>query len=222
MSGIDDPVEAIKQQYREQPDPVLDVILGVAGTLHPFAGIVNVIRTHFSRTGAEERTRAVLEALEDAVRQHDLDTTRLRNRLESPEFVEALVGAVSEAIRTSRDVQIKRFGTILGHTIAQGSNLSEAAAYIRDLAQLTEADIGALQILHGVQGELLSAEVTTDPNPYTQRITGVLEAVDQAGFARDEFYARCSRLTGFGFALEVNRFSIDQARCYPSRFDRGT
>ena len=74
MSGIDDPVEGIKQQYREQPDPVLDVILGVAGTLHPFASIVNAIRTHFSRTGAEERTRAVLETLEDAVRQHGLDT----------------------------------------------------------------------------------------------------------------------------------------------------
>ena len=90
MSGIDNPVEAIKQQYREQPVPVVDANLGVASTLHPFAGIVNAIRTHFSRTGAEERTRAVLEALEDAVRQHGLDINGLRNRIESSEFVEAL------------------------------------------------------------------------------------------------------------------------------------
>jgi hypothetical protein len=84
--------------------------------------------------------------------------------------------------------------------------LSEAAAYIRDLAQLAEADIAALRILHNIQRDLVSGPgMTTDPNPYTQRIKEVLEAVDRAEIPRDEFYARCSRLSGFGLALEVMR-----------------
>ena len=206
MPGIDDPIDAVKKQHDEQPDRVLALILDVAGSLLPFAGVVKVIRTHFSRQGAEERTRALLQAIEEAIRDHESSIEDLRERFESPQFVHALIAGVSEAIRTSEQKQIVRYGAVLGHSVAEGVDLDEAAAFIRDLAQLTEADIAALRILFHVQSDLVLSEiVTTDPNPYTERIPGVLKAVDAARLPRDEFYARCSRLSGFGLSLEVQR-----------------
>ena len=160
-----------KKEHDEQPDRVLDLILDVAGLLHPFAGVVNVSGAHFSRQGAEERTRALLQALEDAIREHESSIEHLCQRLESPQFVHALTEGVSEAIRTSEQKQIVRFGAVLDHSVAEGTDLGEAAALIRDLAQLTQADIAALRILFQVQADLVSRQtVTTDPNPYTERI----------------------------------------------------
>ncbi len=63
-----------------------------------------------------------------------------------------------------------------------------------------------MRILNSVQAPLFVGGVlSTDPNPYTELITRVLTAVDQAGISRDDFYSRCSRLNGFGLAIEVMR-----------------
>ena len=63
-----------------------------------------------------------------------------------------------------------------------------------------------MQILYSVQAPIFcSGTVPTDPNPYTERIKDVLKAVDHAAISREEFYARCSRLNGFGLAIEVQR-----------------
>lgn len=206
MSGIDDPIEAVKQQHREQPDRVVELILNVAGSLHPFAGVVSAIRTHFSVQGANDRTKALLDVIEQCVREHEGDLRQVRERMESPEFVHSLIVAVTEAIRSPEQRQIVRFGAVLGHAVTDGTDLSEATAFVRDLAQLTEADLQAIHILYNVQKELVDAPtVTTDANPYTETIRYVLSAVDVARISRDDFYARCSRLNGFGLALEVQR-----------------
>lgn len=209
MSGIDDPMEAVKQQYREQPDRVVDLILDVAGSLHPFAGVANAIRNHFSGNGAKDRTKALLEVIEQCLREQDADLHRIRDRMESPEFVHSLIVAVTEAIRSPDPQQIVRFGAVLGHAVTDGVDLSEAAAFVRDLAQLTEADLQAINILYKVQGPLVDAPVvTTDVNRYTESVNEVFAAVDAARIPRDDFYARCSRLHGFGLALEVQRNEV--------------
>lgn len=218
MSSIDDPIEAVKTQYRDRPDPVMELVVDVAGSLHPFAGVVNAIRNHFSRSGAEARTLTLLNVFEDTIRRHERTLEELRDRIESPQFLTALTDAVTESIRTASQEQIARFGTILGNAAVEAEDPSETAAFIRDLARLTELDITALRILYRVQKDVVSAgPVPTDPNPYTERITGVLEAVDAANISRDDFYARCSRLTGFGLALEVSRNTMRQKpgdHCY--------
>lgn len=137
----------------------------------------------------------------------------MAQHLESPEFLEALVAGVNEAIRTSDEQKIGGFGLILGRSVIGGADLREASAYIRDLAQLTEADVLAMSLLYEAQADVLSAvgKVPTDPNPYTERLVRVLEAVDAAGMSRDDFYARCSRLNGFGLAIEVQRNNAREA-----------
>jgi hypothetical protein len=70
-----------------------------------------------------------------------------------------------------------------------------------------------MSLLYEAQADVVSAVgiVPTDPNPYTERLVRVLEAVDAAGIPRDEFYARCSRLNGFGLAIEVPRNNAREA-----------
>src|SRR2546425_7837966 len=209
MPGIDDPIEAVKKQYREQPDPVLDLILEVAGKVDFFAGVASAIRKHFSKQAANERIAALLSALESTIRRLEADIRKVSARLESPEFVEALCAAVDQTLRTSDAAKIRRFAAILGYSSIGAVNsavLQEASAYIRDVSQLGEADIEALQILHLIQAAIFAWHTaTTDPNPFTERLGEVLTAVDRSGMTREEFYSRCSRLNGFGLAIEVQR-----------------
>lgn len=47
MSQIDDPLEAVKQQYPEESKGPISVMLEVLGPWHPFMGLVNVFK-HFA------------------------------------------------------------------------------------------------------------------------------------------------------------------------------
>ena len=216
MSSIDDPIEAVRMQHREQPDKILDIILEIAGKLDPFTGVVSTIKKHFSQKEAAERVMALFKAHELVIRGLGKDIKDLEDRLQSPEYIEALIVAVHESLRTSNLRKVQRFASILGYELALGKaslrTWEDAAAFIRDLAELGEADIQALKILDSVQSDLLDDEVkwpinvhSYDPNLFTVRHQRVLDLIDERGIQREEFYSRCSRLTGFGLTLEVPR-----------------
>ncbi len=180
--------------------------LNVAGKFSALAGVVSALRNHFSGRGAQHRAHILLQTLADVLREHDDSLRHISTRIESPEFIEALIAGVDEAVRSANTERIQEFGRILGRSLALGIDMPEAAAFVRDLAQLTRADVETIRLLHGVQRDLLSSNpVATNPNPYTERFADVMKAVDHAGIARDDFYSRCSRPTGFCLALEVPR-----------------
>ena len=207
MSGIDDQIEAVKKQYPDESNSTFDLILRVAGHFNLLAGVVNTIKQQFSGAAATEKVMALLNAFEQTIRRLERNVERLSAKLESPEFVETLTVAVNETIRTSDRNKIERFAVVLGYSVADLTNafsLEEASAYIRDLAQLGEADVEAMRILYSVQSRLFrGGAIPTDPNPYTEVIGEVFASVDRTGVSREEFYSRCSRLNGFGLAIEV-------------------
>ncbi len=209
MPGIDDQIEAVKKQYPDESDSTFNLILRVAGQFNVLAGVVNTIKQQFSGAAATDKVMALLNVFEQTIRRLERNVERLSAKLESPKFVETLTVAVNETIRTSDRNKIERFAVVLGHSVADLTNafpLEEASAYIRDLAQLGEADIQAMRILYSVQSRLFTGgAVPTDPNPYTQVIKEVFAGVDNARVSREEFYSRCSRLNGFGLAIEVMR-----------------
>ena len=45
----------------------------------------------------------------------------------------------------------------------------------------------------------------SDPNEFTLLIAGFLRRTDELRINRDDVYSRCSRLSGFGLAVEVPR-----------------
>jgi len=71
MSQIDDPIEAVKQQYPEQSKSPISVMLEVLGPWYwyPFVGLVNVFKQFASQSETNGRVRALFEVLESYVRQ---------------------------------------------------------------------------------------------------------------------------------------------------------
>jgi len=60
MAAIDDPIDAVKNQYPKYSSDPVDVLLDVVAESHPFAGMANAIRNFFSKREAGERVEALL------------------------------------------------------------------------------------------------------------------------------------------------------------------
>jgi hypothetical protein len=215
MPGIDDPYEAIEKQYKDEADPLFEKIMEVVGQFEPFTGAVNFIRKQFSKEAAVARISALLQQLVSDIQRDQKAIEKINRKMESPEAAETMLAAINETIRTTDLEKIKRFAAILGYTFTSERRTSwdDAAAYIRDIAQLGDRDIQALQILYSVQKDLfLGRNLALKPNSYTEKNNEVLKLADESGMPRDEFYSRCSRLNGFGLAIEVQR---NEARIAP-------
>jgi len=206
--AIDNPYDAIAKAYKDDSDQILSRILDVFGHFEPLTGAVNVVRKQFSREATIARVTALLSQLVEDIQRDGAEIKDLTQRVESPEFAETIIAAVNESIRTTSLEKVKRFAKVLGHSLTSHRNVQwdEAAAYIRDIAQLTEQDVNVLRILHSVQKELfLGKNIALSPNSYTERNNDVLDLAHKSGIPRDEFYSRCGRLHGFGLAIEVQR-----------------
>lgn len=216
--AIDDPVEAIQKQYKDEANPIIKKLLELAGKLHPAIGIVNVVRTWFSEDMATAKINALLDQLIGDVKRCEeslgkpIDASKL---FETPAFAEAVLAAMNESVRTADINKIKRYAAVLGSGISGTlTPWDEIAAYIRDLSQLTELDITVLRILYDTQRRVFQEpSQVTNPNNFTDKMPELLKKVDMAKISHDDFYARCARLSGFGLALEVQR---NDARYAPS------
>jgi hypothetical protein len=117
MAGIDDPIEATKKQYPEESPGPLAVMVDVLAPWHPFAGVAVVFRQFTSQKETNARVRALFEAFEWYIREHDkkMEELALESQLEQPAAKEAVIAAVTEAIFAPDIQKIKRFGAILGY-----------------------------------------------------------------------------------------------------------
>jgi hypothetical protein len=213
---IDDPYHMIEQQHKEESDPIFEKVMELFSQIEPMVGVVNTIRKVFSKDASIARVNALLGFLIPEVRRIEGETDKLTKRLESPELAETVIVTINETIRTTDLEKIRRFAAILGHTLTTERKTSwdDAAAYIRDIAQLGDRDIKALQILYSVQKDLfLGRNLALDPKSYTEKNGEVLKLAHESGMPRDDFYSRCSRLNGFGLAIEVQR---NDARVSPN------
>jgi hypothetical protein len=208
MPGIDDPLEAVDKQYRDGRDYIFDKLWRAAAELGPY-GILNALKVLFSRETTAARFEAFIQELRNQVYRLEAQGRLLKERVESPEFQETLIAAMNETARTTDRERTKRFALIVSGSLDKSRTMKswdDAAAYIRDLAQLGERDIQALEILYAVQKDLfLGKSHPLDPNTYTAKNNDVLELAYQSSMPPDEFYSRCARLNGFGLAIEVQR-----------------
>jgi hypothetical protein len=202
MSQIDDPIEAVKQQYPEEPTGPLSVMLDVLSVLHPFAGVGNVFRQFTSQAEQRARVKALFESLEWYVQEHEkkIEELELEKQLQRTEAKEAVIAAVTAALLSPDLNKIKRFAAILGHEfIGKGGqkDWENAAAYIRELTQLGDDDIRVLRILHELQR---TAFIGQDQKPDQPQFAGTMERAliraEGQGMSRDDVYSRCARLNG--------------------------
>ena len=211
MSQIDDPIEAVKQQYPEEPKGPISVMLEVLGPWHPFVGLVNVFRHFASQSETNARVRALFEAFEWYVRQQGekIEALDLEKQLQMPQAKEAVITAVTEALLCADLNKITRFATILGHEFvgkASKSDWENAATHIRELSQLGDDDIQVLRILHQLQrNAFIGQEQKPDQPQFAGTMERVLITAQQAGMSREDVYSRCARLNGFDLTLQMER-----------------
>lgn len=206
MPGIDDPLDAVKRQYPESTTPA-GILIDVGAEMHPFAGMANAVRNFFSKREAEARVRALLQALEWYVREHERRIEEITDRTDSPEFIEALLVAVDKSLHTANVEKIKQFARVLGHELlsdGDARNYEDAAAYIRTLSELREADIEVLSIIHAFQSLPRNNEGEDFPKTDKpgQLFWGVIEGINsevaRRAITTDDFFSRCSKLRACG------------------------
>jgi hypothetical protein len=205
--AIDDELDAIREAYPDEPTSILRRILKLASPVSFEAKIITTLLEVFSTDAKGERVNALLMALEKVVRRNEENLEKIDTLIRSPQFVETLLVAVHESLNTINLNKVERFAHVLGNTLCrekEETNWEETAAFIRDLAQLTEEDIIALRILDDVTGDLArSLSNLHTPDPFTRINKELLIEIHKRGVHPDDFYSRCSRLSGFGLTLPV-------------------
>ena len=217
MGKIDDPLDATESQYPAPVEnPIGEAALDIAGVIYAPAELFNIIRRRFNTEDRWERVEAFIHTFDSelrSVREHSEKTQEevrmLRDQIRSSEFADAATLAVEEVQFTSEEVRITRLATVLANGVTHklgavpGEDLS---SFIRDVGQLNNGDIQALQVMGDTYDEPIRRRPDLgDPDEFTMLIGGLLRRVDELKINRDDFYSRCSRLTGFGLALELPR-----------------
>jgi hypothetical protein len=203
MAAIDDPIDAVHQQFPDKSQGVFAVASRFSAPFNPFAGVLDAARQYFSDKGRDQRVNAFLEAFEFYIKRHERQIEELSDKINSPEFVEPFIVAINKAIETTNIIKIKRFAAVMAYELVTDGtpqSLEDAAAFIRALNELGEEDIKALRLLHRHQTQYRYQDYNLVIDQYGK----ILPRIAEAGFTTDDFYARCSRLGGYGLVLQLD------------------
>jgi hypothetical protein len=155
-----------------------------------------------------ERLHVLLEAVNSKVNATDGRVDSINEKLQSGQFAESIRLAIEETWRATDETRVRRFGAILGNSLVTDHTDSpqDAAEFIRTVAQLSDRDIQGLDLICTNCSHLLASYTNLyDPNPFTEVWSNLVRMSEEAKLARDDFYASCKRLDGFGLAIELPR-----------------
>jgi hypothetical protein len=222
---IDDPVDASFEAWRDDTQGLGgkfgDLSLNVSGLIFPPARYWKIIRDQFFpenrfervnylfdgvRLGLQAKTEEI-QSLKDSVAEHAETIKSLQERIDRPQFDEDLAVAFEESARAVNRKMIDRFVRILLGSLSPTpwyGPEENAATLIRDVAQLSDLDIFVLReignIFENVGGPNFNLY-----NQYTENMQALRDAIKRSNLHQDDFQAICSRLAGFGLALEEPR-----------------
>lgn len=214
---IDDPWKASRQAWPAEHDSeAADSALAVSGLLSPFLEVVAGVRESFRNTERKRRTEYLFSALDLKFRELDktcesneAELSRIKERIASPAFREAVQMAAEEAVRAGSLKKLDRFAAVLAGSVtpAQWADpKQDIAAMIRDLAQLGDRDIEVLGILATVHASAISHMPNLhDPDAFSRETPRLKTAIAESGIHPDDFLSTCERLRGFGLGAEVLR-----------------
>jgi hypothetical protein len=208
VTRIDDPIDQIEKQHEETPPNQTFEIMMAGLSVLPMVGAINAIRQYASGNSMRERFESLIRETLEVVRILGRDIESLKDTTESPAFIQTLVVATERTIRTSNREKIKRFAAVLGYELVNGENELEwedVEAFIRTLDEIGETDIKVLAYLYKFQSEFFKGDKLIDYNLIFSNMGQLLGNIEKTGLSKDEFYARCSKLSGYGLVLNVPR-----------------
>ncbi len=214
--AIDDKFDQIDQQFADaNGSSTLDLVLRVSAAIPGIGSFVapfDAIQQYRSFEDFRGRVDAYTNAIVETVRTLSSDMEEVKRKFQkfqNEECRQAFVRGFFEAAQAFSSDRAEAFGRIFGTELDSTDPVwDEASALIRDLNQLTDSDVDALQLLFRFQSRLVEqAEPTSDDPRYDrlqETVHGLLQEFVKGGRSRNEFYSRASRLTGFGLAIQLN------------------
>jgi hypothetical protein len=236
IGKIDDPVDASFEAWPEEPGGLgkkaNELALSFSGLVFPPAKVWKILKDQFAGPSRFARieylftaVRMQLKILEsqNAVAREQL--AAIEEKLETPQFSEAVSAACEEAARTTNVEKIEQFASILVSSLTpnQWADPDEdIAAMIRDIAQLGDKDIRVLSMLQTVHASAIASSPNLyEPDAFSRETAALMRDVRSSGIHSDDFLSTCERLRGFGLAAEVLRNTSQMAPhdyCYrPTR-----
>lgn len=214
---IDDSWEASRHAWPAEHDSeAADSALAVSGLLSPLLDVVGRVRENFRTVERQRRAEYLFQAidlkfkeLDKTCESNETELSKIKERIASPEFREAVEMAAVEAVRTESLKKVDRFAAVLAGSVtpAQWADpKQDIATMIRDLAQLGDRDIEVLGILATVHASAVSHMPNLqNPDAFSRETPTLKRAIAESGIHPDDFLSTCERLRGFGLGAEVLR-----------------
>ncbi|MGA1984945.1 MAG: hypothetical protein ABSG72_01655 [Candidatus Sulfotelmatobacter sp.] len=221
--AIDNPKEAFEQQYmREEEKTPLEMTVFTSKLAFPKAAlpleIFRRVADRFTKVSVEERLQAMWNFL--VMETEHLESTKVS--------VEDAAQAAQMVMRRDaeefNDAKRKRYLKVFGNALRSGDRIDDIVSYIESIQQMTERDFIVLQVVNKVMNKQGDWKAQHDPvmgqlaklHPSTL-ISRRKELSDQIAIAlgqatdrnnaynREEGYAICCRLEGFGLVHEIEQ-----------------
>lgn|SRR5579871_1405419 len=212
--AIDDKYEAIESQYPNDPSKLPVKIATFIGKLAipgaaPFIEAFTIMVDRLSPNLRQERVEQYLKAL--IYDQKLLETNLAELKILLPDLMEAIQISTWRDAESFNDVKRARYLSIIGNAIRSKQEIKDLTTFIQDVERLGEEDIDALKILHKVMTQASwDTGKPIHPNEFIQRtqelMTQATKEQEMSGHKvdREDFYSQCTRLAGFGLAIEID------------------
>jgi hypothetical protein len=219
--AIDNPKEAFDKQYMQDDERSPLGLTVFAGKLaFPQAGgaleIFRKVAERFTRPSLEERLQGTWNML---VKETDyLDATKASHE----DVAEAIQIVLRRDAEQFNDEKRERYVKVIGNALRSETQIKDIASFIQTVEQLNERDVAVLKVLNKVmnkEGDWNSYPSSSQgnikklhPSTIISRSQELAEKVAMAlgqktetnNYSREEGYAICNRLQGFGLAHEID------------------
>jgi hypothetical protein len=160
----------------------------------------------------DARIEFLLTAIVERLEIHEGNIDDVLRRLEQHEFTRLLSVTIERIFFGANERKVKRFAAVITNAALNDKTEQEyedAASFIRALDELSEDDLKVLKLLYNHQSHIVSERHAMGYNDFfnNQGMQNMLMDARNLHIQMDEFFSRCSRLTGYGLALELNNRS---------------
>ncbi len=219
--AIDDPKAAFEQQYMQEEEKSALGLVAFTGKLaFPKAAlpleIFRRVANRFTRPSIEERMQAMWKML--VMETEHLETTKAN----AEDIAEAMQLAMRRDAEEFNDKKRERYVKLIGNALRNETQIQDVATFIQTLEYLNERDVAVLKALNNVMnkegdwkaqpnsgvGNIMKLHPSTLISRAQELAVQVAIALGQKietnTFSREEGYAICNRLQGFGLAHEID------------------
>jgi hypothetical protein len=219
--AIDNPKEAFDKQYMQDNERSPLGLSVFAGKLaFPKAGvaleILRKVAERFTRPSVEERLHGTWNML---VTETDyLEATKASHE----DVAEAIQIALRRDAEQFNDEKRERYVKIIGNALRSETQINDIASFIRTIEQLNDRDVTVLKVLNQVMNKegdwkatlysvsssikkLHPSEIIARSQELAVQVAMALgQRIETNNYSREEGYAICNRLQGFGLAHEID------------------